>query len=118
MSANQSSATSRRRVSHVVQMVVLILLLFFFIAPFLLVVVNVFKSMDDITSNPLSLIGKSGFTLENFPDAMEKMSFWTVLGNSTIITTSATVLTVLLSAMPRTSSSATRIGSSVPCSSP
>lgn len=99
MSGNHSGATSRRRVSHTVQMVVLVLLLFFFIAPFLIVVINVFKSMDDITSNPLSIVGKSGFTLENFPNAMEKMNFWTVLGNSTIITVSATVLTVILSAM-------------------
>jgi raffinose/stachyose/melibiose transport system permease protein len=45
------------------------------------------------------LIGKHGFTLDNFPDAMEKMNFWTVFGNSLIVTITSTVFTVAFSAM-------------------
>src|SRR5699024_2286320 len=40
-----------------------------------------------------------GFTLENFPNAMEKMNFWTVFGNSAIITITSTIFTLLLSSM-------------------
>ena len=55
---------------------------------------------DDIIREPLSLIGaKKGFTLANFPEAMVKMNFWTVFGNSLIITVSATILTLLFSSM-------------------
>ncbi|MCR4746699.1 MAG: carbohydrate ABC transporter permease [Lachnospiraceae bacterium] len=78
----------------------MVVILFLIIFPFLIVVVNVFKTKADITQNPLSIIGvSSGFTLANFPNAMEKMNFWNVFGNSLIITVSATVLTILFSAM-------------------
>ena len=88
------------RVMHVITWIVLLILFFVFIAPFLIVLVNVFKNMADITMDPLSLVGKiNGFTVENFPHAMESMDFWTVFANSCIITISATVLTVLFSAM-------------------
>ena len=46
-----------------------------------------------------ALIGSHGFSLDNFPAAMEKMNFWKVFTNSLIITISATVLTILFSCM-------------------
>ena len=82
------------RIGKVIIFLILLILLVAFILPFILVVFNAFKSMNDITANPMSAIGKDGFTLQNFTNAMEKMQFWTVLGNSVIITTCATILTV------------------------
>jgi raffinose/stachyose/melibiose transport system permease protein len=80
--------------------IILIVVFFCFIFPFILVVINVFKEKSDIIREPLSLIGaKKGFTLANFPEAMVKMNFWTVFGNSLIITVSATILTLLFSSM-------------------
>lgn len=92
-------AQVRSRILHVLLWIVLLILLFIFVAPFLLVVINVFKNMSDITASPLSLVGKHGFTFDNFTNAMQAMNFWQVFGNSVIITVSATVLTVLFSAM-------------------
>ncbi|MCI1644150.1 MAG: carbohydrate ABC transporter permease [Bifidobacterium crudilactis] len=89
----------RATVSKVVVTLVLSIVLVLFVSPFVLVIINVFKPMSDITANPLSLVGKHGFTFDNFIEAMEKMRFWTVAANSTIITVSTTVLTVLVSAM-------------------
>lgn len=97
--AVRDKAPRSARIGKVVIFLILLILLVAFILPFILVVFNAFKSMNDITANPMSVIGKDGFTLENFTNAMEKMQFWTVLGNSVIITTCATVLTVLFSAM-------------------
>lgn len=91
--------SARSKVGRAILMVVLVVLLLAFVSPFLLVLVNSFKDMSDITKNPLSLTGEHGFTLDNFIDAMDKMDFWTVFGNSLIVTTCATVLTVVLSAM-------------------
>lgn len=91
--------STRTKVLHALTMVLLIILFFLFIAPFLLVLINVFKEKADINTEPLALIGERGFTLDNFPEAMEKMNFWTVFGNSLVVTVSATVLTVLFSAM-------------------
>ncbi|MCD8103649.1 MAG: carbohydrate ABC transporter permease [Lachnospiraceae bacterium] len=79
--------------------IVLLILFLAFIFPFLLVLINVFKTKADITIAPLSLIGSHGFTLENFPNAMQKMNFWVVFRNSLIVTVSSTLLTLLFSSM-------------------
>jgi len=98
MNDNQKAARNKT-IKHVIMIVVLIALLVAFIFPFIMVVINVFKVKADITANPLALIGKHGFTLENFPKAVKKMNFFNAFGNSLIITTSATIGTILLSAM-------------------
>ena len=95
----KGQTSTRTKVLHALMIVVLTILLLLFIAPFILVVINVFKTKADINSAPLALIGKHGFTLENFPRAMDKMNFVTVFGNSAVITISATILTILFSAM-------------------
>ena len=98
MSENEKAAR-RKKISHVIMWIVLLVLFICFIFPFFLVVINVFKDKADITVDPLSLIGAHGFTLKNFPEAMKKMNFWTVFGNSLIITICATVFTIILSSM-------------------
>lgn len=80
-------------------MVVLILLFLMFIFPFILVIINAFKTKGDIMSDPMSLVGSHGFIVTNFSDAMKKMNFTTSFTNSLIITVSATIGTILLSAM-------------------
>ena len=98
MDAN-AKAARKKTVSHVIMMVVLIAVFLLFIFPLILVVINVFKTKADITSNPLALIGTHGFTLENFPKAMEKMNFLVVFKNSLIVTVTSTILTLLFSSM-------------------
>ncbi len=98
MSENEKAA-KRKKISHVIMWIVLLVLFICFIFPFFLVIINVFKDKADITVDPLSLIGAHGFTLKNFPEAMKKMNFWTVFGNSLIITICATVFTIVLSSM-------------------
>jgi len=95
-----AKAARSRKIRHAITMVILIILFFLFIFPFIMVVINVFKTKVDITLNPLSLVGeKKGFTLENFPTAMSKMDFWNSFKNSLIITVCATVFTLIFSAM-------------------
>ena len=92
-------AARRKKISHIIMWIVLLVLFICFIFPFIMVVINVFKTKADIIKDPLALIGSKGFTLKNFPEAMKKMNFWTVFGNSFIITSCATVLTILVSSM-------------------
>lgn len=92
-------AARNRKIKHAIFIVVLIVLFILFIFPFVLVVINVFKTKADITSDPLALVGKHGFTLENFPEAMRKMDFWKSFMNSAIITITSTILTIALSSM-------------------
>lgn len=98
MNANEKAAR-KKKIANVVKIIILVILFLLFIFPFILVVINVFKEKGDITSNPLALIGAHGFTLKNFPEAMKKMDFFRVFGNSLIITVCATVLTLLFSSM-------------------
>ena len=98
MTQNEKAAR-KKKIMHVVMWIVLLVLFLCFVAPFILVIINVFKTKGDITSNPLALIGEHGFTTKNFPEAMKKMNFWLVFANSAIITISATILTIIISAM-------------------
>ncbi len=89
----------KKKKTNVLLLIMLIFFMVIFLMPFLLIVINVFKVKADITAAPLSLIGKHGFTLENFPEAMEKMDFFRVFANSMIVTVTSTILTILVSAM-------------------
>ena len=96
---DNEKAARRKKIAHVIMWIVLLILFLCFIFPFFLVVINVCKTKADITADPLSLIGAHGFTLENFPEAMKKMNFWTVFGNSLIVTVCSTIVTIVLSSM-------------------
>lgn len=98
MDENKKAARNKA-IAHAVKLIVLIILFICFIYPFLMVIINVFKTKADITSAPLALIGAHGFTVDNFPAAMAKMNFWRSFSNSLIITVISTVVTLLLSAM-------------------
>jgi raffinose/stachyose/melibiose transport system permease protein len=98
MTENERAAR-KKKIAHAAMWVVLLVLFICFIFPFILVVINVFKSKGDITADPLAIIGAHGFTLKNFPEAMKKMNFLTVFGNSLIVTVSSTILTIVFSSM-------------------
>ena len=97
---DNAKAARNKKIAHAITWIVLLVLFLCFIFPFLMVIINVFKDKSDITRDPLSLIGATkGFILTNFPQAMQKMNFWTVFGNSLIITVCATILTIVVSSM-------------------
>ena len=98
MTQNEKAAAAKKR-NHAIMIIILILLFILFIMPFILVIINIFKTKADIVSDPLALIGAHGFTMQNFPEAMAKMNFWNVFKNSLIITIISTVLTIFVSAM-------------------
>lgn len=96
---DNAKAARNKKISHAIMMAILTIAFIAFIFPFVLVVINVFKTKGDINSVPLALIGSHGFTLDNFPNAIKKMNFWSCFRNSLIITVCATVLTMLFSSM-------------------
>ena len=98
MTENERAAR-KKKIAHAVMWIVLLVLFIAVIFPFILVIINAFKYKADITKDPLAVIGSKGFTFKNFPEALEKMNFLTVFGNSLIITVSSTILTIVLSSM-------------------
>lgn len=71
----------------------------FFISPILILIVNSFKSLKDIYLNVLALPNRETFTAENYPQAYEKLDFFTSFGNSLAITVSAIVLLLIFCSM-------------------
>jgi len=92
-------AARNKKIKHAIMIIVLTLLFIAFVFPFIMVILNVFKVKADITASPLALIGKHGFTLENFPNAIKKMNFFKVFGNSLFVTILSTIGTIILSSM-------------------
>lgn len=77
--------------------VILWVLLVLFVLPFIIVVINSFKSNMEIMSNPLSLTAHP--TLNNFVEAVNTMNFPTALFNTVLITLVSVFLIALFSAM-------------------
>lgn len=98
MDANERAARNKK-INHAIKIIILVALFICFIFPFILVIINVFKTKADITSDPMALIGAHGFTLANFPEAMKKMDFWRSFSNSAIVTILSTILTILFASM-------------------
>ena len=92
-------AARNKKIKHAIMIIILAILFVPFIFPFIMVIINVFKVKSDITANPLALIGRHGFTLENFPNAIKKMNFFRSFGNSLVITIFSTIGTIILSSM-------------------
>jgi len=99
METLNEKAARNAKIAGVLKVILLLVLFVLFIFPFILVIINVFKVKADITSDPLAFIGSRGFTLQNFPNAMQKMNFWRSFGNSAIITVLSTFFTIFLAAM-------------------
>ena len=59
-------------------------LAFLYAFPFIMVLVNAFKSRREVVNDPLGL--PQEFSWENFVEAAERMEFWQALGNSVIVT--------------------------------
>ncbi|WP_028234809.1 carbohydrate ABC transporter permease [Pseudobutyrivibrio sp. MD2005] len=92
-------AARNKKIKHALMIIVLTILFIAFVFPFIMVIMNVFKVKSDITANPLALIGRHGFTLENFPNAIKKMNFFRSFGNSLVVTIFSTIGTIILSSM-------------------
>ncbi|MFC5407164.1 carbohydrate ABC transporter permease [Cohnella soli] len=73
------------------------LMLFAFLTPFLLIVMNSFKSTQQFVENPLSLPGS--FRFGNYANAIDKMDFMHGFLNSMVITVVSVLLILVCSSM-------------------
>ncbi|WBY65045.1 carbohydrate ABC transporter permease [Thermocaproicibacter melissae] len=73
------------------------LLLIIFLSPFLITILNTFKSTQEFIENPFSL--PTQFNFDNYSKAIEEMNFATGFVNSLIITAFGVLLVLVFSAM-------------------
>lgn len=88
-----------RREKTALYYLVIALLLALFMMPFIMVIINSFKTNRDIIKHPLSIIADKGYSLTNYVSAFTNMHFMRSLGNSVLITGTATLLILLFSGM-------------------
>ncbi|MGG6310633.1 carbohydrate ABC transporter permease [Paenibacillus macerans] len=86
-----------RPIGTVVKTALLYLFLLVFLTPFLLIVMNSFKSTQQFVENPLSL--PADFHFGNYASAIDKMDFLHGFLNSLIITVVAVFIILIFSAM-------------------
>lgn len=70
--------------------ILLYVLLFLFLTPFLLIIMNSFKSTQQFVENPLSL--PTGIQLDNYVSAFDNMNFLDGFLNSLLITVGSVLL--------------------------
>ncbi len=89
----------KKRVSMAVKMIILLVCFVIYMFPFVMVVINSFKTKRDIIREPLSLIGSQGASVKNYVDAFVKMDFPKTFMNSLCITGFAVLLLIIVAAM-------------------
>ncbi|GGJ02300.1 carbohydrate ABC transporter permease [Paenibacillus hunanensis] len=77
--------------------IVLYVLLLVFLTPFLIIIMNSFKTTEQFVDNPLSL--PQGLTLDNYTSAWDSMNFWDGFMNSLTITVLSVLVILLFSSM-------------------
>ena len=88
-----------KKISMAVKMAVLTVCLVIYMFPFIMVIINSFKTKRDIIKEPLSLIGSKGASFDNYIEAFSKMKFPRVFLNSLCITSFSVLFIVITSAM-------------------
>ena len=94
-----TSSLKRQKTFNLIKSIVLFLFFILYMMPFILIVVNSFKTKTGILKNPLSIIDPKGLTLDNFIKAFDKMEFVRSFTNSLIVTVISVLLIVILASM-------------------
>lgn len=89
----------RKKTGLAVKIIVLICALIVYMFPFIMVLINSFKTKRDIIKEPMALIGSHGASLDNYAEAFKKMNFIRAFLNSFCITGVSVVLIIITSAM-------------------
>lgn len=82
-----------------IKIIVLICALVVYMFPFVMVIINSFKTKRDIIKEPMALIGSHGASLDNYVEAFHKMNFIRAFSNSLCVTGVSVVLIIITSAM-------------------
>ncbi|WP_320128273.1 carbohydrate ABC transporter permease [uncultured Sphaerochaeta sp.] len=88
--------TSKKFVSAV-EMIALSFLLIIFLSPFLITILNTFKTTQEFVENPFSW--PTRFSFDNYVKAIDKMNFFAGFLNSCFITVVGVVIVILFASM-------------------
>lgn len=84
---------------HPVAIIVGILLAILFLFPIYILAINSFKTQKGIFIDPVGFPQGGMSTLQNYPEAVDKMDYFSAFFNSLLITVAATVLIIVCASM-------------------
>lgn len=84
---------------HPVAVIVGILLAILFLFPIYILAINSFKTQKGIFIDPVGFPQGGMSTLQNYPEAVDKMDYFSAFFNSLLITVAATVLIIVCASM-------------------
>lgn len=87
----------KRKVFDIIRNILLFICLLLFLMPFLIIILNTFKTTQQFVENPISW--PINFSLDNYIQAYDSMSFATGFTNSIIITVVGVIIIALFSSM-------------------
>ncbi len=90
---------SKRVALDTICFVIIVAMFILFMFPFLMVLLNSFKTKVNIIKDPFSFNFAGGLALGNYQRAFSKMNYIRSFGNSFFVTSLATLFTVLLASM-------------------
>lgn len=90
---------SKKKITTIALTVFGIVLALLFMFPILILFINSFKSLKNIYLNVLGFPNTKTFTLQNYPEAFEKLEFFQSFMNSFVITVVSTILLVVFCSM-------------------
>lgn len=88
-----------KKITRIVLFIVTLILFLFYMFPFVLLLLNAFKTKRDIITSPFSFTPSNGFTFSNFTNAFKQMNFLNAFSNSLLITLCSTFFVIVLSSM-------------------
>lgn len=80
-----TGAYYRRKAKLIPFVIILVALCLVFLLPFVIMLTTSFKTMKDAFTIPVSVWPRR-FTLNNYPEAMQKIPYWRYMGNTAFIT--------------------------------
>ncbi len=88
---------TKNKIIKSIQFIIVLLMLLLFMAPFIILVINTFKTTSEFTKMPFSL--PTSINFDNYKIAIKKMDFFIALKNTAIITILATIINTLFASM-------------------
>ena len=87
----------KNRLKEKLTFLLVLIILILFMVPFMVLVINTFKTTSEFTKMPFSL--PKSWNFDNYKVAIERMNFWQALKNTALITVFTTLLNTVLASM-------------------
>lgn len=87
----------RKKITYIIEFIIACILFIFYVFPFILIIINSFKSRLEIIENPIAL--PKAFDFSNYKEAFDTMNYSSSALNSLIVTVVSVALIIIFCSM-------------------